>query len=136
MVNICFYFFWYNYYKGYSVKQIYKHINYNIMKKLILSAALVLGSLTAFAQATPSKTTTEAVTETAKPVTETKKQSYTEVTLDEVPEAVKTALTKVYPTATLDKAYVNEAKEYKLDVTLNEKKGNLFADEKGNWIKK
>ena len=112
------------------------------MKKLILSAALVLGSLTAFAQATPSKTAkptteaTKAATETAKPATETTKQSYTEVTLDEVPEAVKTALTRVYPTATLDKAYVNEAKEYKLDVTLNEKKGNLFADEKGNWIKK
>jgi hypothetical protein len=112
------------------------------MKKLILSASLVLVSLTSFAQTTPSKTakpiteTTKVATETAKPVAETTKQSYTEVTLDEVPEAVKLALTKVYPTATLDKAYVNEAKEYKLDVTLNEKKGNLFADEKGNWIKK
>lgn len=111
------------------------------MKKLILSAALVLGSLTAFAQATPSKTakptteTTKVATETTKPA-ETTKQSYTEVTLEEVPETIKAALIKVYPTATLDKAYVNEAKEYKLDVTLNEKKGNLFADEKGNWIKK
>ena len=106
------------------------------MKKLILSAAILMGSLTAFAQSTPAKTA-KPVTETATPATETVKQEgYKEVTMEEIPEPIKTALTKVYPTATLDKAYVNEAKEYKLDVTLNEKKGNLFADEKGNWIKK
>ena len=30
----------------------------------------------------------------------------------------------------------NCKKEYKLDVTVGEKKGNLFADENGKWIQK
>lgn len=106
------------------------------MKKLILSAALVLGSLTTFAQ--ESATTSNTVTETAKQETTTAvaQEAYTEVTLDQVPEAVKTALTKAYPTAKLDKAFINEAKEYKLEITLDEKKGNLFADANGKWIQK
>lgn len=99
------------------------------MKKLILSAALVLGSLTTFAQ--------EATTTAAKTAPqETTQTAYKEITSAEVPEAVKTALTKAYPTATIDKAFVNDLKEYKLEVTVGDKKGSLFADEKGNWIKK
>ena len=31
---------------------------------------------------------------------------------------------------------VNANKEYKLDVTVAEKKGNLFADGNGKWIQK
>ena len=41
-----------------------------------------------------------------------------------------------YPDVVLDKAYINAAKEYKLDVTIGDKKGNLFADANGKWIKK
>jgi len=31
---------------------------------------------------------------------------------------------------------VNAKKEYKLDVTVGEQKGNLYADENGKWIQK
>ena len=100
------------------------------MKKLILSAAIVLGSLSTFAQTSvPVKT---AVTTTQTTVAET----YTEITVGEVPEAVKSALTKAYPTAILDKAYINEKKEYKLEITVGDKVGALYADASGNWIKK
>jgi len=97
------------------------------MKKLILSAAILLGSLSTFAQTGVSEKTTT--------TTQTVEETYKEITVTEVPEAVKSALTKAYPTAVLDKAYINEKKEYKLEITVNEKAGALYADATGNWIK-
>lgn len=98
------------------------------MKKLILSAAILLGSLSTFASTIPA--TNEDVKTTSI------QEEYTEVKLEEVPEAIKAALKTAYPDAVLDKAYINAAKEYKLDVTIGDKKGNLFADANGKWIKK
>lgn len=106
------------------------------MKKLILSAAIVLGSLTAMnaqvkqenaaavAQATP--------TEQAAPAPD----GYTEIKIEEVPAAVTDALKKAFPDAVLNKAYINDKKEYKLEVKVGDKEGALFADETGKWIKK
>ena len=98
------------------------------MKKLILSAAIVLGSLSSFATS-QTPLTNLAILKVAQ-------EEYKEISLDQVPEAIKTALTKAYPDATIDKAYVSEAKEYKIEITNGEQKGSLFADEKGNWIQK
>ncbi|MFV8321638.1 hypothetical protein [uncultured Flavobacterium sp.] len=98
------------------------------MKKLILSAAILLGSLSTFASTIPA--TNEDVKTTSI------QEEYSEVKLEEVPEAIKAALKTAYPDAVLDKAYINAAKEYKLDVTIGDKKGNLFADANGKWIKK
>ena len=106
------------------------------MKKLILSAAILLGSLSTFAQtSTPLKTAVTTQT-TATTTQTTVAETYTEITVAEVPEAVKSALTKAYPTAVLDKAYINEKKEYKLEITVGDKAGALYADATGNWIKK
>ena len=91
------------------------------MKKLILSAAILLGSLSTFAQtAAPAKTAVAAETTVQSATTE----EYKEVPVAEVPEAVKASLTKAYPTAVLNKAYINEKKEYKLEITVDEKAGN------------
>ena len=98
------------------------------MKKLILSAAILLGSLSTFASTIPA--TNEDVKTTSI------QEEYSEVKLEEVPEAIKAALKTAYPDAVLDKTYINAAKEYKLDVTIGDKKGNLFADANGKWIKK
>ncbi len=98
------------------------------MKKLILSAAILLGSLSTFASTIPA--TNEDVKTTSI------QEEYSEVKLEEVPEAIKAALKMAYPDVVLDKAYINAAKEYKLDVTIGDKKGNLFADANGKWIKK
>ena len=98
------------------------------MKKLILSAAIVLGSLSTFANAVP---TTNSVTNS-----KSIQEEYIEVKLEEVPEAIKAALKTAYPDAILDKAYINANKEYKLDITVGDKKGNVFADANGKWIKK
>jgi hypothetical protein len=99
------------------------------MKKLILSATILLGSLSTFAQTSaPAKTAVSTQTTVA--------ETYTEITVAEVPEAVKSALTKAYPTAILNKAYMNEKKEYKLEIAVGDKVGALYADATGNWIKK
>ncbi|MFV8369009.1 hypothetical protein [Flavobacterium sp. LB2R40] len=98
------------------------------MKKLILSAAIVLGSLSAYATTAPVANGVEKIL--------TIQEEYTDVKLEEVPVTITEAFKKAYPSAILDKAYVNAKKEYKLDVTIAGKKGNLFADATGNWIQK
>ncbi|KVV13225.1 hypothetical protein [Flavobacterium sp. TAB 87] len=98
------------------------------MKKLILSAAIILGSLS----------TITATASNVNPIVKSViiADDYTEIKVEEVPAAIIDALKKAYPDAVLTKAYVNENKEYKLDVKVGDKEGNLFADETGNWIQK
>ena len=98
------------------------------MKKLILSAAIVLGSLSSFATALPTSVIDIKTTSV--------QEEYTEIKIEELPAAIPAALKKAYPDAVLNKAYVNANKEYKLDVTVGDKVGSLFADATGNWIKK
>lgn len=97
------------------------------MKKLILSAAIILGSLSTYASnaATPgqAKMTISIQTE------------YTEVSADAVPDAVKTALQTAYPGAKLDKAFVNDKKEYKLEISVKDQKATVYSDVNGNWLK-
>lgn len=98
------------------------------MKKLILSAAILLGSMNTFA----------ATTSTINPIVSSIviTEEFTEIKIEELPTAVTDALKKAYPDAAITKAYKNEAKEYRLDVTVGDKVGSLFADENGNWIQK
>ena len=97
------------------------------MKKLFFVLALSLGSLSAFAQDAE-----EVQTESTEVVAQ---DDFTEITADQLPEAVTAAVAKNYPTAKIDKAYANEAKQYKLEVSLEDgTSGTLFADENGNWI--
>lgn len=101
------------------------------MKKLILSVAMLLGSFVTFAQ-TDAKTVAQSATETAKPT----QDKFKEVKAEEVPEAVSASLAKAYPEAKVAKAYVNDKKEYKLDIAVGDQKATVFADATGNWIKK
>ena len=98
------------------------------MKKLILSVAVVLGSLSTFATIVPTQNNSEKVIIIS--------DEYTEIKIEELPTAITDALKAMYPDAILNKAYVNEAKEYKLDVKMGDHEGSLFADENGKWIQK
>jgi|SRR6187402_2192342 hypothetical protein len=105
------------------------------MKKLILSAAIILGGFSAFAQqSAPPKS--EVTTQQTTTTTQTVKDAFTEIKLEEVPEPVKSALIKAYPTAVLNKAFINEKKEYELQVKVGDREGSLYADATGAWIKK
>jgi len=94
------------------------------MKKLILSAAIILGSLSIQASTliTPIIQSVNIQDE------------YKEV--DSVPAAIKTALDNAYPGVKLEKAYVNEKKEYKIDIIVREVKSTVYTDAQGNIIKK
>lgn len=97
------------------------------MKKLILSAIIVLGSLSTYASIETTPETTKVVLSV--------QAEYTEVSADAVPAAVKTALQTAYPGAKLDKAFVNEKKEYKLEISVGDQKATVFSDVNGNWLK-
>lgn len=97
------------------------------MKNLFLSAAIVLGGLTSFAS------TTQVTNTIVKTISI--EDEYTEIKLEELPAAVSEALKKAYPEAVITKAYKNEKAQYKLDVTVGDKVGNLFANADGTWIK-
>ncbi|SHL82128.1 hypothetical protein [Flavobacterium chilense] len=98
------------------------------MKNLFLSAAIVLGGLTSFASTSPiSNTIVKTVSI---------QEGYTEIKVEEVPAAVTDALKKAYPDAILSKAYKNASSQYKLEVTVGDKVGSLYANADGSWIKK
>ncbi|MTH17004.1 hypothetical protein [Flavobacterium sp. LC2016-01] len=98
------------------------------MKKIFLSAAIVLGSLTSFAA---TSSVEDSIIKTI-----SIQDEYTEIKLEELPAPITEALKKSFPNAVLTKAYKNAASQYKLDVTVGEKVGNLFANADGTWIQK
>ncbi|MCW2119129.1 hypothetical protein [Flavobacterium sp. 7A] len=106
------------------------------MKKLILSAAIILGSLTSIHaqdQTTPTEeTTVEATTITTETASST--TGFREIKIQEVPAAVINALAKSYPDALMTRAFVNEKNEYQIDIKSGDKEASLFANESGKWI--
>jgi hypothetical protein len=126
------------------------------MKNLMFAAVLSLGTMTAFAQEETAveETATDATemaneradeatqaadeaTRSAEEATEAVagQDDFSEVGAEELPESVTAAVSKNYPTASIDKAYVNESNQYKLEVSLEDgTAGTLYADENGNWI--
>lgn len=98
------------------------------MRKLLLSTAIVLGSLTVNA-AVP-------LIQNSMNQSVTIQDEFTEVTADAVPAAVKSTIEKSFPGTKLEKAYVNEKKEYKLEISKGETKYTIFTDASGNIIKK
>ncbi len=108
-------------------------IKKTIMKKIFITAVLALGSLSGFAQ--EEVTVIENVEASATEEVAATQDDFSEVSADELPEAVTAAVSKNYPTASIDKAYSNEASQYKLEVSLEDgTAGTLYADENGNWI--
>lgn len=98
------------------------------MKKLILSAAIILGGLSVQAANTVVKTSmTQSVTV---------QDEFTEIGADAVPAAVKSTVEKSFPNTKLEKAYKNEKNEYKLEISSGDKKYTVFTDALGNIIKK
>jgi len=56
--------------------------------------------------------------------------------VDAVPAAIKTALDNAYPGVKLEKAYVNEKKEYKIEIIVRGEKSVVYTDATGNILKK
>lgn len=98
------------------------------MKKLILSAAIVLGGLSVQAANPVVKTSTiQSVIV---------QDEFTEIGADAVPAAVKSTIEKSFPNTKLEKAYKSEKNEYKLEISSGDKKYTVYTDASGNIIKK
>jgi len=94
----------------------------------MIVAALALGTMTAFAQ---EEAPTEEVAVEAVAI----QDSFAELAIEELPEAITAALATDFPGATIAKAYVNEAAQYKLEVAKEDGEAlELYADAEGNWI--
>jgi hypothetical protein len=98
------------------------------MKKLILSAAIILGGLSLQA-ATPSQSNSVVKSVNIQ-------DEYTEVAADAVPAAVKSTIEKSFVGSKLEKAWKNAKDEYKLEISKEGKKYTFFTDASGNIIKK
>ncbi|MFH6997583.1 hypothetical protein ACHRVZ_06605 [Flavobacterium sp. FlaQc-57] len=96
------------------------------MKKLILSAAILLGGLSMQAG---NVVVTSSMVQSVNIQDEYKE-------IDAVPAAIKTALDNAYPGVKLEKAYVNEKKEYKIEITVRGEKSTVYTDASGNILKK
>lgn len=98
------------------------------MKKLFFAAVLSLGSLTAFALSSEGVSLETTPTLIAQ-------DDFSEIKTSDLPEAVLTAVSTEYPSATISKAYVNKQEQYKLEVTLEDgTTGTLHADKDGKWL--
>ncbi|WP_418264270.1 hypothetical protein [Flavobacterium faecale] len=98
------------------------------MKKLILSAAILLCTMTAITANTLVTIPTNKI--------EHIQDEYKEVAIDSVPEAVLNTLKNSFPAAKLEKAYTNEEKEYKLEISMSDNMYTIYTDAEGAVIKK
>ncbi|SHI37000.1 hypothetical protein [Pseudozobellia thermophila] len=99
------------------------------MKKLFITSVFALGTLTAFAQEEQAAEAQEAATEAVA------QENFSEIALEEVPEAITNMIATNYPGATIDKAHKNEENQYKIEVSLEDgTSGALLLDEEGNAI--
>lgn len=133
------------------------------MKKLILSAAIVLGGLTAVTAQTDKEVTAMnknsqtafdskvenrldaaqdveivASKETTTSTVSIKNavQDYKEVKTSELPQSVQDAVAADFEDATISKVYLNSRGEYKIELaTADAKKATVYANAKGEWIK-
>ncbi len=99
------------------------------MKKLFITSVFALGSLTAFAQEEQATEAQDATTEAVA------QDDFSEIAMEEVPEAVTNNIETNYPGATVNSAAKNEAGHYKLEVSLEDgTSGALILDEEGNAV--
>lgn len=96
------------------------------MRTLFFGIALSLTSLTACAQ--ENKSVKGAVTEIS---------MAQGIGAAELPEAVTKAIDTYYSSAVINKAYVNNFQQFRLDIILKEgNSGTIYVDKDGDWIER
>lgn len=97
------------------------------MKKVILTAVFAFATLTTFA------TTNTNVIPVQKTILQ---EEYKELPAEELPSAVQEAVKRDFKDAKIQKAFVNESKEFKLELLVGQATQTVYADANGNWLKK
>tara|TARA_R110001592_G_scaffold109529_1_gene305345 strand:- start:198 stop:524 length:327 start_codon:yes stop_codon:yes gene_type:complete len=98
------------------------------MRKLVFATALAIGSLTIGTAATPI-IFHDGIME------DIFLQNYTEVAASDLPTPIVNALATDYEGAMLNKAYIDDENNYKLEITSQDGASTvLYADAEGNWL--
>ncbi len=64
-------------------------------------------------------------------------QDYKEIKTSEIPQNIQAAVAKDFNGATISKAYLNAKGDYKIEIaTADAKSATVYANAKGEWIKK
>ena len=103
------------------------------MKKVFLTAAVILGGLSSYAIQAVSLYQVDEIVMV--------KEGFRQIKISELPKAVLEALATDFNTATLERAYENANQEYKLHISVQEVTSAVHAemvyvDKDGNWINK
>lgn len=96
------------------------------MKKLIVLATILLGGLSTFAAITS--------VQKSKLIEITIPSEYTEIKITDLPPAIAESLKKSHPNAVITKAFVNENKQYKLELATGDKSETVITDVTGTII--
>jgi hypothetical protein len=99
------------------------------MNKLFLAALFALVVTTAFAQ------DEIVVDEEFETEIEQTQEVFKEITLDKLPKAITAAIKVGYPRFSIKKAYVSDAKHYKMEVPVEAGEVlSLYMDANGHWL--
>ncbi len=96
------------------------------MKKIILSIAILASGVSTYAMSNSVVPTIS--------INSVMNEEFTEVSLDKLPEAIKETVNKDFPAAKIDKAYINESGQYKLELSADGATSTVFIDKDGNWL--
>lgn len=88
---------------------------------LILTAFIALGSILQYADWDTTSQESDI------------KSKYIEVSVNAVPATIKATLETAYSGTKLIRAYVNQKKEYKLELSIGNQKATVYTDVNGNW---
>ncbi|MCK0146311.1 hypothetical protein MWU78_11705 [Arenibacter sp. F26102] len=98
------------------------------MRKLFFGIAISLTSLTACAQ--ENKIVKGDTTEIS-----VAQDKFSEIGTMELPAAVTKAIDTYYPSAVINKAFVNNSQQYRLEIVMEKgNSGTVYADMDGDWI--
>jgi hypothetical protein len=99
------------------------------MKKVFLLSALAFATLTTFA-------TTQVNSIETSTVISQSQEEFKEIKPADIAQPVKDAIKRDFADATVSNAYVNEKNEYKLVLSIGDDSKTVYADAKGNWLKR
>jgi len=97
-----------------------------IMKKVFIISAFMLG----FVSFTMAQNKLLATHE----VVYIQQDGFEAIAIDDLPDAVKKAVDRDYEGASVSEAYMNEHRQYKLILNVEETPKTVYANEKGEWI--
>ncbi|MDO6759681.1 hypothetical protein Q4566_05665 [Tamlana sp. 2_MG-2023] len=97
------------------------------MKKLVLTVAIVASGLSTFALTNPIMNNDAEVVVI--------NESFKEISVNQLPSAVVSAVKQNFASATISNAYVNSSEQYKLTISMDGSENTVYADKDGNWLK-